>query len=51
MIEGFENEELFLNVILVDGEELVILGFNKVMIVSLKFIMSDELLKSVEKCN
>ncbi|MGH1407350.1 MAG: ribosome maturation factor RimP [Rhodomicrobiaceae bacterium] len=50
-IEGFEDEELLLNVTLTDGEEPVTLGFNKAMIASSKLIMSDELLKSAEKRN
>lgn len=49
IIEGFENEELLLNVTLNEGDEPVTLGFDKSMIASSKLVMNDELLESAQK--
>ncbi len=49
LIEGFENDELLMNIALEDGKEPVTLGFNKNMLASAKLVMNDELLESARK--
>ena len=49
LIEGFENDELLMNIALEDGKEPVTLGFNKNMLASAKLVMNDKLLESARK--